>query len=67
MDPERWKLFYEAFGDVSKQSKKGLTRFMKALHAVIETGEALPAGSSRRSQGLRIQDIPREFMTYNYI
>jgi len=55
---DRWKLFYEAFGDFSKQSKKGLTRFLKALHAVIETGEALPVWRHKKDRGLKALTEP---------
>jgi len=53
VNAERWKLFTEAFGDASKQSKKGLTRFIKAMHAVIETGEALPVWRHKKERGLK--------------
>ncbi|CAJ1339659.1 unnamed protein product [Effrenium voratum] len=58
LNPDRWNLFLEAFGDVSKQSKKGLTRFMKALHAVIETGEALPVWRHKKDRGLKALTEP---------
>eukprot|EP00441_Pelagodinium_beii_P002867 CAMPEP_0197698514 /NCGR_PEP_ID=MMETSP1338-20131121/119437_1 /TAXON_ID=43686 ORGANISM="Pelagodinium beii, Strain RCC1491" /NCGR_SAMPLE_ID=MMETSP1338 /ASSEMBLY_ACC=CAM_ASM_000754 /LENGTH=459 /DNA_ID=CAMNT_0043281921 /DNA_START=84 /DNA_END=1460 /DNA_ORIENTATION=+ len=58
--PERWDLFCESFGDHSKQSRKGLTRLMKALHAVIETGEALPVWRHKKERGLKalIETLP---------
>ncbi|CAE7195090.1 hecd-1 [Symbiodinium natans] len=58
VNEERWKLFVEAFGDFSKQSKKGLTRFMKAMHAVIETGEALPVWRHKKDRGLKALTEP---------
>ncbi|CAE8601169.1 unnamed protein product [Polarella glacialis] len=53
VNPERWDCFNEAFGDTSKQSRKGLARLMKALHAVIETGEALPIWRYKKERGLK--------------
>eukprot|EP00435_Cladocopium_sp_Y103_P065807 s429_g27.t2 len=60
VNQDRWKLFTEAFGDSSKQSKKGLTRFIKAMHAVIETGEALPitVWKHKKERGLKALTEP---------
>eukprot|EP00930_Biecheleria_cincta_P058698 TRINITY_DN4449_c0_g2_i1.p1 TRINITY_DN4449_c0_g2~~TRINITY_DN4449_c0_g2_i1.p1 ORF type:complete len:2425 (+),score=436.97 TRINITY_DN4449_c0_g2_i1:100-7374(+) len=55
---ERWDLFVEAFGDTSKQSRKGLSRLLKALHAVVETGEALPVWRHKKERGLKALTEP---------
>eukprot|EP00931_Biecheleriopsis_adriatica_P047296 TRINITY_DN27247_c0_g1_i1.p1 TRINITY_DN27247_c0_g1~~TRINITY_DN27247_c0_g1_i1.p1 ORF type:complete len:1914 (+),score=472.63 TRINITY_DN27247_c0_g1_i1:852-5744(+) len=53
-----WKLFHEAFGDHSKQSRKGLARLMKALHAVVETAEAYPIWRHKKERGLKALTEP---------
>lgn len=58
MNAERWAAFRDAFGDSTKHARKGLGRLMKALHAVIETGEALPVWRHKKERGLRALTEP---------
>ncbi|CAE8625894.1 unnamed protein product, partial [Polarella glacialis] len=58
VNPDRWGVFIEAFGEASKQSQKGIGRLMKALHAVIETGEAMPVWRHKKERGLKALTEP---------
>lgn len=53
LNQQRWAVFQEVFSEQSKQSRKGLGRLTKSLHAVIETGEAFPVWRHKKERGLR--------------
>eukprot|EP00427_Karlodinium_veneficum_P014932 CAMPEP_0169073776 /NCGR_PEP_ID=MMETSP1015-20121227/6922_1 /TAXON_ID=342587 /ORGANISM="Karlodinium micrum, Strain CCMP2283" /LENGTH=289 /DNA_ID=CAMNT_0009133049 /DNA_START=211 /DNA_END=1077 /DNA_ORIENTATION=- len=53
LNNDRWSYFREAFSEQTKQTRKGLGRLVKALHAVIETGEVFPVWRHKRERGLR--------------
>jgi hypothetical protein len=53
LNQERWNYFREVFSEQTKQTRKGLGRLVKALHAVIETGEVFPVWRHKRERGLR--------------
>lgn len=58
LNEERWAFFREAFSGLTKQTSKGLVRLMKALHAVIETGEAFPVWHQKKERGLKALTKP---------
>jgi hypothetical protein len=58
MNPDRWAHFREVFGDSTKQARKGLARLVKALHAIIETGEAFPVWRHKKERGLKALTDP---------
>lgn len=58
VDVKRWNNFREAFSERTKQSRKGMGRLMKALHAVVETGEVFPVWRHKKERGLRVLSEP---------
>lgn len=58
MNHEQWAYFREVFSEQTKQTRKGLTRLMKAMHAVVETGESFPVWRHKKERGLRALTEP---------
>jgi len=58
MNHDRWTYFKEIFSEQTKQTRKGLVRLVKALHAVIDTGEALPVWRHKKERGLKALTEP---------
>eukprot|EP00971_Amphidinium_carterae_P122208 2419755-Amphidinium_carterae.1 len=58
MNVDRWVCFKEIFSEQTKQTRKGLVRLVKALHAVIETAEALPVWRHKKERGLKALTEP---------
>jgi hypothetical protein len=50
LNNDRWAYFREAFSEQTKQTRKGLGRLVKALHAIIETGETFPVWRHKRTR-----------------